>query len=146
MHARNIALWFALALCGTGLARAADLVGRWSSEFDSQIGPQKYAYEFTLDEGKLTGKATFDHSMGKGTNVLKDIKVNGDDVSFTEPLSIQGMDIIVTYKGKLAGDEMKLTRQAGDFATEQIVVKRLKAGEAPAAPESPHGLGVAPAP
>jgi len=118
-----------LCFAGLGVARA-DLTGKWTAEFDSQIGVQKYVYEFKADGDKLTGKATYEHSMGKGEVALRDVKVKGDDVSFVEPLSFDGNEMLITYSGKLAGDEMKLTRQVGDFATEHIVVKRAPAPEA----------------
>src|SRR4051812_40022587 len=114
--------------------RAADLAGKWTSEFDSQIGVQKYSFEFKQEAGAATGKASYDHSMGKGDSVLKNIKQSGEDVSFTEELRINDTDLVVTYSGKLSGDEMKLTRVVGDIATEQIVAKRVKAPEAKAAP------------
>lgn len=119
-------LTLVLALSGLSLTHAAELAGHWTSEFDSQIGPQKYTYDFRSEGDKLTGKATYDHSMGKGESTLKDIKLSGDDVSFNEALHLNEMDIPVTYTGKIAGDEMKLTRVVGDFATEQIVAKRAK--------------------
>lgn len=107
-------------------AHAADLTGQWTAEFDSPIGQQKYAYAFKADAGTLSGKATYDHSMGKGENELKEIKLTGDDVSFVETISVQDMTIRVTYSGKVTADEMKLTRQVGDFATEQVVARRVK--------------------
>lgn len=126
MIARRIILLVAVWLAGSGLARAADIAGKWTAEFDSQIGPQKYVYEFKVEDDKLTGKAKFDRSMGKGEVALKEIKVNGDDVSFLEKVSFDGNEVVITYKGKLVGDEMKLTREVGEFATEQIVAKRVK--------------------
>jgi hypothetical protein len=126
MNLRRTLTLAALALSSLTLGHAADLTGHWTSEFDSQIGMQKYTYDFKADGDKLTGKATFDHSMGKGENELKEIKVTGDDVSFAETFSAQDMTIRITYTGKITGDEMKLTRQVGDFATEQIVAKRAK--------------------
>ena len=116
-----------LTLSSLSLAHAAELAGHWTSEFDSQIGQQKYTYDFKVEGDKLTGKAAYDHSMGKGENVLKEIKVTGDDVFFAEDFTAQDQTIRITYTGKIAGDEMKLTRQVGDFATEQIVAKRAKA-------------------
>ena len=113
-------------LSGLGLTHAAELAGHWTAEFDSGIGKQKYTYDFKAEGDKLTGKANYDHSMGKGENELKEIKVTGDDVFFAENFSAQGQTIRITYTGKIAGDEMKLTRQVGDFATEQIVAKRVK--------------------
>lgn len=126
-------LVIASTLASSALLHAADLAGKWTSEFDSPIGPQKYSYEFKTDGDKLTGKASFDHSMGKGDSELKNIKVVKDDVSFTENMKIQDNEITVTYTGKISGDEMKLTRVVGDFGSEQLVAKRVKADVKPGA-------------
>lgn len=123
-----------LFIASITLGRAADLAGKWTSEFDSQIGVQKYSFEFKQDAGSFTGKASYEHSMGKGDSALKNIKQSGDDVSFTESLRINDVDLVVTYSGKISGDEIKLTRVVGDIATEQIVAKRVKAAEAKPAP------------
>ena len=109
------------------LSHAASLAGKWTAEFDSQIGVQKYSYEFKIEDEKITGKAAFEHSMGKGETALKNIKLAGEDISFVEPFKFDGNEIAITYTGKITGDEIKLTRNVGDFATEQIVAKRLKA-------------------
>ena len=93
----------------------------------------KYTYEFKVDGDKITGKATFDHSMGKGETVLKDIKLSGDTLSFVEPMKINDAEVTISYTGKIAGDEIKLTRNVGDFGTEQLVAKRQKAPAAKAA-------------
>ena len=120
----------ALALVAAMPAAAGDLLGQWSAEFDSPIGVQKYVYVFRNSGDALAGEATFDHSMGKGTVPLKNLKVEGDKVSFEEPLTIDGNQITITYSGTLAGDELKLTRVVGDFGTEQLTAKR--AGASPA--------------
>lgn len=106
------------------LAQAAELAGHWTAEFDSPIGPQKYTYDFKTEGDKTTGKATYDHSMGKGESELSAITQKGDDVSFTETVKIQGNDLKITYTGKIAGDEMKLSREVGEYGTEQLVAKR----------------------
>jgi len=113
-----------MLLATGGLAGAAELTGKWASEFDSQIGPQKYAYDFHVVDGQLTGKAKFTHSMGSGENALSAVKVVGDEVSFTELLRFDDMEIVVTYKGKFVGEEIQLTRTVGEFAVEEIVLKR----------------------
>ena len=123
----TLALLLAFALP----AAAADLAGKWNAEFDSPIGVQKYVYDFQKSGDTLTGHATYDHSMGKGTSPLKDLKVEGDKVSFCEPLSIEGNEITITYSGTLAGDTLTLTRNVGDFGSEQLTAKR--AAAAPAA-------------
>jgi hypothetical protein len=122
MKIRPLAL---LALLIVALpAAAADLAGQWAAEFDSPIGVQKYVYEFKKAGEVLSGQATYDHSMGKGSVPLKNLKVEGDKVSFEEPLSIEGNEITITYSGTLAGDELKLTRNVGDFGSEQLTAKR----------------------
>ena len=120
----------ALLLATALPAGAADLLGRWTAEFDSPIGVQKYVYEFKKAGDALAGEATFDHSMGKGTVPLNNVKVEGDKVSFDEPLNINGEKITITYSGTLAGDELKLTRVVGNFGTEQLTAKRASASPA----------------
>jgi hypothetical protein len=114
----------ALLLAVAMPAAAADLVGRWTAEFDSPIGVQKYVYEFKKTGDALTGEATYDHSLGKGTVPLKNVKLDGDKVAFEEPLSIEGNEITIVYTGTLAGEEIKLTRVVGDFGSEQLTAKR----------------------
>lgn len=123
MKSRSI-LALLFALVSPLLLAAADLDGRWTSKFDSQIGEQNYVYVFAKENGHLTGTATFEHSMGSGEVKLKDIKVEGDAVSFTETLDMGGNELVITYTGKIEGDTMALTRQVGEFATEQITAKR----------------------
>lgn len=125
MKFRPLAL---LALLLTAVLPAyAGLAGKWTAEFDTQIGHQKYSYEFKQEGDQLSGSATYDHAFGKGTVQLKAVKMDGDKVSFTEALSFNGNEVTITYQGTLAGDELKLTRQVGDIATEQITAKRVPA-------------------
>src|SRR4051812_25933963 len=118
---------FALLMASILPAAAAELPGRWTAEFDSPIGVQKYVYEFKKSGDALTGQATYEHSMGKGTIDLKNIKLDGDKITFDEPLSINGEQITITYSGTLAGDEIKLSRVVGSFGTEQLTAKRADA-------------------
>jgi len=114
----------ALLLAVSVPAAAADLSGKWTAEFDSPIGVQKYVYEFKKAGDSLTGEATFERSVGNGSVQLKNVKVDGDKVSFEEPLTIEGNTITITYSGTLTGDELKLTRVVGDFGSEQLTAKR----------------------
>ena len=107
-------------------ALAADVTGKWTAEFDSQVGPQKYVFELKAEGGKVTGKASFERMGQKGEAELKDGKLAGDDISFVETLDFQGQPIPITYTGKVAGDEIKFTRTVGDFAKEEFVAKRVK--------------------
>lgn len=103
---------------------AADVTGTWKSEFDSQIGLQKYTYKLKQDGNQLTGKASSEVNDQKRETELQEGKVDGDNISFVEMLSFQGNDIRISYHGTIAGDELKLTREVGTFATEEIVARR----------------------
>jgi len=111
-------------------AAAGDLLGKWTSEFETPIGPQKYVYEFKKSGDALTGEATFERSIGNGSVPLKNVKVEGDKVSFEEPLSVNGEEMTITYSGTLVGDELKLARVVGSFGTEQLTAKRAAAAPA----------------
>ena len=120
-----------LVLLSSSALRAAAIDGTWKTEFDSQIGQQKYTYELKADGEKLTGMAHGERADGTKSDVaITEGKITKDDVFFVEPLKFQDFDIRVEYSGKLTGDEMKLTRKVGDFATEEIVAHREKAGSA----------------
>jgi len=121
-----------------GLGLAENVSGTWNAEFDTQIGKQKYTYTLKQDGDKVTGKASAE-ARGQTREVeLNDIKVEGDKVSFTEMLNMGGNEIKITYTGTIAGGEMKLHREVGDFAKEDLVAKKGdgKAAPAPAAAEA----------
>src|ERR1041385_9574335 len=72
---------------------AADLTGKWKSEFDSQIGRQKYTYTLKQEGDKLTGKANSEINDQKHEAPLSEGKIDGDKVSFVEMLNFIGNDI-----------------------------------------------------
>ena len=105
---------------------AADITGTWKSEFDSQIGLQKYTFAFKQDGTNLTGKANSEVGDRKREAELNEGKVDGDSISFVEMLNFQENEIRITYTGKLSanGNEIQFTREVGDFAREDIVARR----------------------
>jgi enterochelin esterase-like enzyme len=117
------------------VVQAADVAGQWRAEFDSQIGPQKYLFTFKTDADKITGTAVSEANGQKREAELKEGKIKDDTISFVEILNFQGNDIRITYTGKLAtnANEIKFTRQVGEFAKEEIVARREAA--APTSPE-----------
>jgi hypothetical protein len=113
-------LFSVLLLAAT--AFAADVTGKWTASFETQIGTQNYTYELKSDGEKLTGKATSQF----GSSDITEGTIKGDDIAFVENLDFQGTPLRIEYKGKVSGDEMKLTRKVGDIATEELVAKRAK--------------------
>ena len=120
MASSRIVVLTVLALTFLITAHAADISGKWTSEFDTPIGVQNYTYDLKVDGEKLTGTAT----NQRGSVEIQEGKVSGDEVSFVEMLDFEGQEIRIEYTGKVDGDEMKLVRQVGEFATEHIVAKR----------------------
>jgi len=119
---------------------AADVTGVWKSEFDSQIGLQKYTYKLQQSGTNLTGKASSEIGGQKREADLKEGKVEGDNVKFVEMLNFQDNDIRITYTGKVSPgntNEIKFKREVGDFASEDIVAQR----QARAEPENPEAPG-----
>lgn len=109
-----------LAMATTALG--ADVTGKWSASFDTQIGVQNYTYTFKVDGATLTGTAKSQF----GESQISEGTVNGDDISFVENLDFQGQPLRIEYKGKVSGDEIKFTRKVADVATEELVAKRVK--------------------
>ena len=135
MTTRFISLAFLAVSC---LGRAADVSGTWKAEFDTQIGVQKYAYTLKQDGATITGKAVSEINGEKRETELKQGRLEGDAVSFVEILNFQGNELRIAYQGKLAENEIKFTREVGEFAKEEFIAKR---EAAPAPPAGASGRG-----
>src|SRR5262245_22809459 len=126
---KSIAILAALTVVLAIRAQAADAAGRWQAEFDSPVGHLKYTYELKTDGSMITGKAIRDVDGEKTETELKEGKITDDKVEFVELLKRDDQEIRIEYQGKLAGDEIKFTRKVGDFATMDVVAKRLKSSD-----------------
>ena len=124
-------------------------VGKWKAEFDSQVGKQRYTFEFKLEDGKLAGKAIGERQMGTNEVKLIELKTDKDEISFVEPLRLRDAhsavartnELRIEYKGKLKDDEIKLHRKAPGIGEYDIVAKRVQEtnpkAEKKAAPKNP---------
>lgn len=119
---RKVLLATLLTAFACSMAYAASIDGKWKAQFDTQIGPQSYTYEFHVDGTKVTGTATND----RGQTQITEGKLDGNTITFVESLSFDGNDIRIEYTGKINGDEIEFTRKVGDFATEELTAKRVK--------------------
>lgn len=103
---------------------AADISGKWTAEFDSQVGLQKYTYELEVDGAAITGSASANIGGTDYESKIVEGKIDGDKISFVENLNYNGMDLVITYTGTVAGDEMNLTRDVSGMGGETLVAKR----------------------
>ena len=122
MIRRTTLMSIALVFAFVTSALAADITGTWKASFDTQIGVQNYTYTFKVEGSKLTG-----HAKSEYADVdIQDGTIKGDDITFVESFDFQGMPVRIEYKGKISGDEIKLSRNVADIATEEAVAKRAK--------------------
>lgn len=115
----TVILFLAFACIG---AYAADFNGKWTAQFDTPVGTQKYTYEFHVDGAKVTGKALNEH----GEVVIQEGRIDGDNISFVEVANFNGMELRIVYTGKIDGDAIHFTRKVGDFGTDDLTATRVK--------------------
>ena len=124
--ARRIRITTVAAMAGcclTLVSAAANITGKWTATFDTQLGEQRYTYDFQVKGTQLTGSAV--SNLGKAE--IKNGKVDGDTVTFLEVLDFQGMPLEITYTGKIVSDDqIDFERKIADIATEKLVAKRVK--------------------
>ena len=125
VHRMSVVL-AALVLCGLVCVFAADISGKWSAEFDSQVGLQKYTYEFKIDGTNITGKASVNIDGTDMESVIAEGKVEGEKISFVENLDYNGMELSIEYTGTVSGDEMELSRVVAGQPGETFTAKRVK--------------------
>lgn len=126
MFLRKVLVTVLLILTGLVCVYAADITGKWTAQLDTQVGLQKYTYEFKAEGTTLTGKAIADIAGAKSESTLQDGKINGDEISFVEMQQYQGQQVKIAYKGKVAGDEIKFSRTVAEQFNEEFVAKRAK--------------------
>lgn len=101
-------------LLATG-ALAAEVAGKWKAEFQTPDGQTRSSI-FTLQvEGdRLTGTV----SSPRGEAPIQEGKVSGDEISFVVVREFGGNEVRIHYKGKVAGDELRLTVEFGERSFE----------------------------
>jgi hypothetical protein len=115
-----------LIVVGLVCVYAADITGKWTAAFDSQVGPQKYTFEFKAEGAKLTGTAISEIGGTVAKTPITEGAINGDAITFVENLDYQGMQLKIAYKGTIAGDVIKLSRMVGEQEGEKFEAKRAK--------------------
>lgn len=125
-------------------AFAADITGTWKAEFDTQVGLQKYRFDFQMKDGKVTAMGTAETGDQKRDVEFKDAKLSGDTLTFVEMRQIQEREIEIEFTGKVTDKGIQFTRKVGDFGSQQALATRV-ATAAPsngnARPQARRGRG-----
>ena len=110
MKIRNLAFGMVAALAALP-AMAGDIDGKWNASVDSPMGAVSVTFEFKSEGEKLTGSMASDFGgQAMPPSPISEGVVKGEDVSFKLELNMmEGMPpLVITYKGKLKGDELAL--------------------------------------
>ena len=85
---------------------AADISGKWKAEFKTPDGQTfESIFDFQVSGGTLTGTV----SSPMGESKISEGTVKGDEISFAVVRNRDGEEFKMNYKGKVSGDEIKLT-------------------------------------
>ena len=105
-------------------AVAADITGKWKAETTGRDGQTRTTtFNFKVDGSKLTGTV----SGRMGDTEITEGKIDGDAISFVVMREFQGEQRKIQYKGKVVGEEIKLSVQFGpDMPPREMVAKRAK--------------------
>jgi hypothetical protein len=99
------------------LVAAADVSGKWKTEFTTPDGTQRVnTFTFKVEDGTLTGT----EAGSQDETPIKNGKIAGDEISFSAERPFG----IFTYNGKLSGNEInfKVTfnDQSFDITAKQV--------------------------
>ena len=102
-------------------ASAADVTGKWLAQVPGRGGnTQEMTFNLTQSGSDLTGTIT----GGRGDQKISEGKVDGDNVSFVVVLEFNGNQFKQTYKGTVAGSEIKFTRDTGRGTPVEFTAKK----------------------
>lgn len=123
-----IALTLLLTLGGFMTADAQNtanksIAGEWKATFNTPIGAMNCHYTFKVSGNVVTGKVIAEMSGNNSESEITEGKIDGDKITF---IWIYNNDVQMSSTGKIAGDELKLTRQAGSYGTEEAVATRIQ--------------------
>jgi len=111
-----VACLFALA------ASAADVSGTYVAQVPGRNGTMETTFKLKADGDKPTGT----EEANRGEAEIKDGKVAGDTISFSQTFDRGGNSMTILYKGKVEGNEIKFTRevQGGQGRTAEFTAKK----------------------
>ena len=131
MVVNAIALAFFLSCFGTITAASANAAnsgidGEWQATYSTPIGSMNCRYTFKTAGDQLTGKVVAEMGGTESESDISQGKMDGDKITFVWTYN---NDVQMTSTGKITGDEIQLTRQAGTYGSESAVATRIVSGK-----------------
>ncbi len=106
-------------------ALAADVSGKWTAESQGRDGQTRTTtFNFKVEGEALSGTI----SGMQGETPISDGTVKGEDLAFNVVMNFNGNEMKMMYKGKIAGDEIKMTRtrEGGNGPGQEMTARRAK--------------------
>jgi hypothetical protein len=110
----------------TGYAANSNIDGEWQATYNTPIGAMNCHYTFKSAGNLLTGKVVAEMGGSESGSEISEGKIDGDKITFAWTYN---NDVPMTTTGKITGDEIQLTRQAGSYGTESAVATRVQSGK-----------------
>ena len=110
MKVKLILIGAAMLLVLLAAAYAADVTGKWIAQMPGRggQGTSETTFIFKVEGAKLTG--TMQGAQGDPAEITEG-KVEGNNISFVVVRKRNDMEIKMTWKGTVSGDEIKFTRE-----------------------------------
>jgi hypothetical protein len=102
-----------------GAASAID--GKWTGNLDTPGGALSIGFTFKADGTTLNGSVTGPDGM---ETKISNGKIEGNKLTFDTKVDFGGMELVIAYKGEVAGEDLKLVL---DFAGMPIEIAAKKA-------------------
>ena len=103
-------------------ARAADVDGKWTGNFESPMGSIAIGFDLKADGATLTGTTT---GPDGSALPIKNGKIDGDKISFVVSIDFGGMAFDLNYTGVVKPEEIALTMDVMGMPF-QFTVKKSK--------------------
>ncbi|HKD09327.1 MAG TPA: hypothetical protein VKB79_25710 [Bryobacteraceae bacterium] len=95
---------------------AAGVAGIWTGQLtEPNRDPQDFSFRFAEASGGVSGKMYGDNE----SNPLKDLKIEGDRITFTVTTELNGQVNKFTFRGIIRGNEIELTRERESSSKEK---------------------------
>ena len=100
---------------------AADIIGKWFAQVPGRQGTVQTVFTFRVDGTALLGTV----SNPQGETAISQGRINGDEISFVVIRNPGGNETKLVYRGKVAGDQIKFTREVqGGGQPQEFIAKR----------------------
>ncbi len=101
-------------------AFAADISGKWTYEQQGRNGAMTVTMTLKADGSNLTGSI----SGRNGDTAINNGKIDGDKFSFDVTRQMGDNSVTIKYSGTVAGDELKMSVDAGRGQPREVTAKR----------------------